>query len=72
MSRLMGHLLQASGCLCIAWGVLVWGSFSLVALKGFIGTGGNEAGGELLTFVLAMLVFAAAGLGLMKFGNRLL
>ncbi|QFU77059.1 hypothetical protein EY643_16155 [Halioglobus maricola] len=72
MSRIIGYMLQLAGCLCIAWGVLVWGSFALVAFKGFIGTDGNEAGGELLTFLGALLLFCAIGFASMRYGSKLI
>ncbi len=69
--RLFGYLLLLIGSLCVAWCLLVFGSFTLVAAKGFIGTGGNEAGGELLAFLIAMLGGSAIGIGMIKFGHKL-
>ncbi len=72
MNRFFGYVLLLLGSLCMAWCILVFGSFTWIAAKGFIGTGGNEAGGELLAFLVAMFGGGAVGFVIIKFGTKLL
>lgn len=48
--RIAGRLLWILGWLCVGACVMVGGSFIGIFLIGFIGTGGREAGRELLQF----------------------
>lgn len=50
---------------------MVGGSFSVVYLLGYLGTGGREAGGELALALAATLAGIGIGLLLVKLGSWL-
>ncbi|GEM_PF-6511228 len=72
MYRFAGFVLVGVGALCIAWFIVVAGGFALVALKGFMGTAGREAGGGLAVSVLALLTGSAFGVLMIRFGGKLI
>jgi len=71
MRRLFGFFLIVIGAICIAWFLIVAGSFTIVALKGFVGTSGREAGGELAVSALALLAGSAIGIFIIRLGGKL-
>lgn len=67
----VGKLLQILG-----WGLAIWSvgvglSFSAIFLMGFVGTGGREAGDQLVVMLLMTFVGFACGYVIAKFGKRL-
>ncbi|MCB1555298.1 MAG: hypothetical protein KDJ14_15975 [Xanthomonadales bacterium] len=71
MRRIFGIFLQLVGWLAGLWCALVGGSFCLVYLMGFVGTGGREAGGELAVMFGLTLFGALAGYLLARWGRYL-
>lgn len=71
MRKTIGYLLQILGWGGAAWLGLVGGSFSAIYLMGFIGTGGREAGGELALMLGITVAGAMVGIGLGRWGRRL-
>ena len=69
MRKIAGRIVQFLGWLCAAWFGFVGGSFSVVYLMGFIGTGGREAGEELVLALFVTVAGFAIGLAIAKFGN---
>ncbi len=65
--RLIGSFILLLGILALAAGVLSL-PFTGIYLIGFIGTGGREAGGELLMFLPATLLLGGAGFVFLKLG----
>ena len=71
MIKALGFVLLGIGVLCFVWFLFVAGSFALVSLSGFVGTDGREAGGELVTAMLALLLGCGFGALVAKTGLRL-
>ena len=65
--RLIGSFIFLLGILALAAGVLSL-PFTGIYLAGFIGTGGREAGDELLMFLLATLLLGGTGFVFLKLG----
>ena len=72
MMKALGFVLLGIGVLCFVWFLFVAGGFALVSLSGFVGTDGREAGGELVTAVLAVLLGCGIGVLVAKTGARLI
>ena len=69
--RFAGQLLILVGTLLLAAGAVIGLPFSGIYLLGFVGTGGREAGRELMMFLPATLLVCGLGLGMVKLGKRL-
>jgi hypothetical protein len=69
--RLLGVLFLIIGVLALTAGLVIGMPFSGIYLLGFVGTGGREAGRELLLFLPATLAVCGVGYALIKLGKRL-
>lgn len=71
MRRVIGRILLVLGWVCAGWFGVVGGSFTSVYLLGFVGTGGREAGDELMLVGGLTLLGVFVGWALIKVGSRL-
>lgn len=69
MRKIIGRIIQYLGWLGAAWFGVAGGGFSAIYLMGFIGTGGREAGNELVFALIVTTVGVAVGLLIGKFGK---
>lgn len=69
--RFAGLLVLIAGILMLTAGIAIGVPFSGIYLLGFVGTGGREAGRELLMFLPATLLVCGIGLGFIKLGKRM-
>lgn len=69
--RFAGLLLLIAGIALLTAGIAIGLPFSGIYLLGFVGTGGREAGRELLMFLPATLLVCGLGLGFIKLGKRM-
>lgn len=69
--RLIGLLCLGLGVLLLAAAVVIGMPFVGVYLMGFIGTGGREAGRELVPALVATLGTGGVGWVLLRFGRAL-
>lgn len=69
MRKFLGKSLQLLGWLCAGWFGVTGSMFSGVYLMGFIGTGGREAGGELVLALGVTLGGVLVGLLVAKLGG---
>lgn len=72
MRRTLGIVLIALGAGGGGYAVLVGASFTAVYLMGYVGTGGNEAGRELVVMACVTVVAALLAWGLVRLGRRLM
>jgi hypothetical protein len=70
--RILAGLLIIAGALLTAFAVTFTVGFGAITLMGFVGTGGREAGGELLGVLLFGLPALAIGVGTLAAGRALL
>jgi len=69
MRKILGRTIQVIGWLCAGWFGVAGGMFTAVYLMGFIGTGGREAGSELVLALGVTLGGVLVGLLVAKLGG---
>lgn len=69
--RVVGVFFLVVGVLALAAGIVIGLPLSGIYLLGFVGTGGREAGRELLLFLPATLAVCGVGFACIKLGKRL-
>jgi hypothetical protein len=69
--RFVGLLVLVLGVLLLTAGLAIGVPFSGIYLLGFVGTGGREAGRELLMFLPATLLICGIGFACIKLGKHM-